>query len=203
MKYVYEDAVYEGSDFYCYHGTNVLMNRFDIQDFDALQHVERELSYTKSLMLAAEPFKGVLDLKYLRRIHRFLFGEVYSWAGFIRGGQFMTKGETTFCRADLIPTYANQIFGKLRDEKWLRGLPREAFIERLAYYMAEVNALHPFREGNGRTQRAFFEELARRARYELNYGKVDPQELLQADVNAYNKDYELLISLLDKAVQKR
>lgn len=202
MKYVYKDAVYEGNDFYCYHGTSVLMNRYDIQDYDALQTLERDLSSAKLALFTAEPFKGALDLKYLKRIHRFLFGEVYSWAGFVRGGQFMSKGETTFCRADMIPAYADNIFGKLRGEKWLRGLSREAFIERLAYYMAEVNTLHPFREGNGRTQRAFFAELARRAHYELNFGNVDPQAMLQADLDAYNKDYDSLIELLGQAVQK-
>jgi cell filamentation protein len=114
----------------------------------------------------------------------------------------MTKGDAVFCRADLILTYADNIFGKLRAEKWLRGLDRLVFIERLAYFMGEGNALHPFREGNGRTQRAFFQELARRARFDLDYGKIDGDALLRADIDAYNKDFAPLISLLEKMVMK-
>lgn len=98
----------------------------------------------------------------------------------------------------MIPTYAANIFGELRTEKWLRGLARRDFIERLAYYMGEVNALHPFREGNGRTQRILFAELSRRAKYELDYSKIEPGKLLAADIAAYNKDYSLLIDLLEK-----
>ncbi len=108
------------------------------------------------------------------------------------------KGDTEFCRADRIHAYADNVFGRLKTENWLRKLERKSFIERLAYYMGEINALHPFREGNGRAQRIFFTELTRRARYDLDFGKVDAETLLQADIAAYNKDYAPLISLLDK-----
>ena len=68
--------------------------------------------------------------------------------------------------------------------------------------MEEINALHPFREGNGRTQRAFFEELTRRAKYELNFADTDPDELLKADVAAYYKDYTPLIKILSNITVK-
>jgi cell filamentation protein len=97
----------------------------------------------------------------------------------------------------MIPAYADSIFGKLRNESWLRGLEKDDFIKRLAYYMGEINALHPFREGNGRTQRVFFVELSRRAKYELDFSQIDPAELLKSDIAAYKKDYSLLISLLE------
>lgn len=159
---------YEGDDFYFYPNTEVLMNRFNIRDFEKLQEIERDYSAARIAILSKNPFRGVLDFKYLQRIHRLIFSDIYSWAGRIRGGQFFSKGETEFCRAPMIYTYAENIFSKLRNEKWLRGLPREEFIERFAYYMVEINTLHPFREGNGRTQRVFFEELGRRAKIEIN-----------------------------------
>ena len=200
MKYEYDGVEYEGDDFYHYPYTNVLMNRFNIRNNDNLQAVERQLSYAKITYLSANPLKGVLDLKYLQKIHQFIFKEIYTWAGHIRGGQFFSKGTTEFCRASMIYAYADEIFSKLRNEKWLRGLFREQFIERLAYYMGEINALHPFREGNGRTQRVFFEELARRARYEINFGNVELNELLSADISAYNKNYVPMIELLSKKI---
>ena len=202
MQYEYGGILYEGDDFYCYPDTDVLMNRFNIQDYEELQIIERKLSYAKITHLHATPFKGTFNLKYIQKIHRFIFSDVYSWAGRIRGGQFFSKGETEFCRAPIIYTYAENMFNKLRIEKWLRGLPRDVFISRMAYYMAEVNALHPFREGNGRTQRVFFEELARRARYEVNFGNTEPDLLLAADIAAYNKNYEPMIALLDQKIVK-
>ena len=203
MKYEYGDVEYEGDDFYCYPGTSVLMNKLNIRDYSTLQDAEREISYINIAELQKNPFKGVFDLKYLQKIHKFIFEDVYSWAGHIRGGQFFSKGETEFCIAPMIYEYADNMFGKLRNEKWLRGLPREKFIDRLAYYMAEVNALHPFREGNGRTQRVFFEELARRARYEINFSNVTPDELLEADIAAYNKDYAPMVALLEHRIVKQ
>jgi len=198
MKYEYSGVEYEGDDFYCYSGTKVLMNRFDIRDYDKLQEIEREFTLANIALISASPLKGVFNLKYLQKIHRFIFDDVYTWAGRIRGGQFFSKGETEFCRAPMIYTYADNVFGKLKNENWLRGLERSAFIERLAYYMGEINTLHPFREGNGRTQRVFFIELARRAKYDLDFGNMDGDALLEADIAAYNKDYEPLITLLDQ-----
>ena len=200
MKYEYGGVDYEGNDFYRYPNSDVLMNRLNIQDYDELHVFERDISYRKMAYLVTNPIKGTLDLKYLQKIHKFVFGDIYAWAGRIRGGKFFSKGETTFCMADMIPSYADNIFGKLRQEKWLRGLEREDFIKRLAYFMGEVNALHPFRDGNGRTQRIFFAELARRAKYELDFSAVAPDKLLEADITAYEKDYSLLESLLDKMV---
>jgi cell filamentation protein len=200
MKYEYGGIDYEGDDFYHYPDSNVLMNKFDIHDYDKLQETERKISYANILQITATPLKGVLDLKYLQKIHRFILGDIYTWAGRIRGGKFFSKGNTAFCVADMIPEYAKNTFGKLRQENWLRGLTRDDFIKRLAYFMSEVNALHPFREGNGRTQRVFFEELARRAKYNFDFGKISPDELLKADISAYEKDYSLLEVLLDRMI---
>lgn len=197
MKYEYGGVDYEGDDFYRYPDSDVLMNRFNIRDYDKLQEIEREISYANMIRLGETPLKGNLDLKYLQKIHSFVFGDIYTWAGKIRGGKFFSKGTTTFCLADMIPSYADNIFGKLKQEKWLRGLEREDFVKRLAYFMGEVNALHPFRDGNGRTQRIFFAELARRAKCELDFSVVKPDELLQADIAAYEKDYSLLEKLLN------
>ena len=198
MKYEYGGVEYEGDDFYCYPETKVLMNRFDIRDYDKLQEIEREFTLAKIALISTDPPKGVFNLKYLQKIHRYIFDEVYTWAGRIRGGQFFSKGTTEFCRAPMIYTYADNVFGKLKNENWLRGLDREIFIERLAYFMGEINTLHPFREGNGRTQRVFFTELARRAKYDLDFGNVNGDTLLEADIAAYNKDYKPLITLLDQ-----
>jgi len=66
--------------------------------------------------------------------------------------------------------------------------------------MTEINILHPFRDGNGRTQRVFFGELARRAKYGLEFSATNPKALLEADIAAYNKDYAPIIAILSKIV---
>jgi len=200
MKYEYGGIDYEGNDFYQYPNTNVLMNMFDIRDYDTLQKIEREISYANIVELTANPLKGVLDLKYLQRVHKFIFEEIYTWAGRIRGGGFICKGDTTFCNAQMILSYSDNIFGKLRQEKWLRSIDKDKFVKRMAYFMSEINTLHPFRDGNGRTQRIFFAELARRAKYELNFSIVNPDDLLKADIEAYNKNYSLLEELIYKMI---
>ena len=86
MKYEYGGVEYEGESFYCYPGSDVLMNKFNIKDGGKLQEIERKMSYTGIIDLRDNPLKGVLDLKYLQRIHRYVFGDIYSWAGQIRGG---------------------------------------------------------------------------------------------------------------------
>jgi Fic/DOC family len=71
----------------------------------------------------------------------------------------IAKGEV-FCLPQHLRSYAAEVFGRLAAADRLRGLPRDRFIARLAEFLADVNALHPFREGNGRTQRAFFSQLS-------------------------------------------
>ena len=102
MKYEYGNVEYEGDDFYCYPGTSVLMNRLNIRDYNTLQEAEHKISYVNIAELQKNPFKGVFDLKYLQKIHKFIFEDIYTWAGRIRGGQFFSKGETEFCIAPMI-----------------------------------------------------------------------------------------------------
>ena len=88
----------------------------------------------------------------------------------------------------------------LKKENYLQGLDKINFIERMAYYMGEVNALHPFREGNGRTSREFFRQLSQNANYTIDFRKTSNKELLIADINAFNGEYGKLIEILEKAI---
>lgn len=191
---------YQGDDSYCYPGTHVLRNRENIRDHEALMVAEREITSLKLLMLREKPMRGQYGFSHLRAIHRFLFIDLYDWAGETRQGEFLMKGGTVFCRGQYIESMAKDIFAKLAAENKLRGLDRQAFIQRLAYYMGEVNALHPFREGNGRAAREFFRQLSKSAGYDLDFGGVAPQRMLQADIAAFDREYDLLIALLDEII---
>jgi cell filamentation protein len=146
------------------------------------------------------PIMKVYDLNTLCKIHKIIFENIYEWAGQIRKSDFLSKGGSIFCRGQYIAENANKIFGNILEGKCLCGLKKTKFIERIAYYMGEVNALHPFREGNGRTCREFFRQLSLNANYILDFSQTEKDELLEADIEAFNGQYGKLIKILDKAV---
>ena len=70
----------------------------------------------------------------------------------------MAKGNA-FCPCANIGSYASLIFDELRRDDYLRSLDEDGFVESIAYYLGEINVIHPFREGNGRAQRKFIDQL--------------------------------------------
>ncbi|MCL2834534.1 MAG: Fic family protein [Treponema sp.] len=195
-KYEY---IYNGSEGYCYPGTDVLKNKLGIRDENALIVAEREITSLKILMLYNSP---ILTKKFnfdiLCRLHKKIFEDIYEWAGKIRHGDFFSKGNSIFCRGQYIMENANKIIENLQKENFLYGLKKFKFIEKTAYYMGEINALHPFREGNGRTSREFFRQLSLYAGYILDFNKTEKEALLTADIEAFNGKYEGLIKILEK-----
>jgi cell filamentation protein len=114
----------------------------------------------------------------------------------------IAKG-SPFCLPQHIETSAAEVFRGLRSENCLRGLDREVFVARLAHYLGEVNAVHPFGEGNGRTQRAFFEQLARKAGYTLEWQHLDAARNIEASVAIMRGDSEPMRKMLDTLVSDR
>lgn len=192
----------DSGDSYCYPGTSVLRNKMEILDKEALLTAEREITSLKLLMLREKPVKGHNDFAHLRAIHRFIFCDIYDWAGERRTGEFLAKGKTIFCLGRYIDQFANAIFSELAAKNNLCCMEREEFIKELAYFMGEVNALHPFREGNGRTAREFFRQLSKNAGYNLDFGDVDKEKLLAADIAAFHREYTPLVVILDHSVTK-
>jgi len=74
-------------------------------------------------------------------------------------------------------------------------MDRDSFIEKLVFLSADLNALHPFREGNGRTTRLFLTLLARRHHFDLDFDAVDSEQMMQADILAFQGDLRLLTEL--------
>jgi cell filamentation protein len=186
-------------DLYVYPGTKVLRNALDIRDGERLQRVEANLTRLRLARLAAERLPGRYDLAHLQVFHRILFEGLYEWAGELRSVRLAK--DDMFCLPEHIESYAGEIFGHLAGEGHLAGLGREAFVERLAHYLGEVNAVHPFREGNGRTQRAFFSQVAADAGYLLDWGQVDPERNVQASIAAMRGDERPLRDLLADAAR--
>ena len=193
------DYEYDSNDPYVYAGTKVLRNELGLRDFDELWDAERAITGVTAAELEANPIDGEFDLAHLQAIHKALFSDVYDWAGTIREKGFIAKGNSLFCAAEFIVPYSDELFSKLKEENYLHGLDRDEFIQRVAFYISEINALHPFREGNGRTQRIFINQLARQAGWNLNYTAVDPERLCDAYIASMTDTAEL-IELLNETV---
>lgn len=187
-RYYYENKD-NGSN--CYKGTSILINKFHILNGKELEELEREITSLKHAKFLKEPIPKEFDYEYL-------FEDIYDWAGQLRNVD-IAKGNL-FCRSDFLQQFGNDIFISLKKESYLVDLPRNEFIKRLAYYFGEINALHPFREGNGRTQRIFVERLSLNAGYILSFNKITLEEMLEASLQSFDMNYDLLITLLDKAI---
>lgn len=183
-------------DPYVYPGTDVLRNIRDIRDGDELEELEARLTFLRGLQLASDLIAGEYDLAHPQAFHRYLFAGLYEWAGELR--TVVLAKTDLFCLPEHIESYGTEILGKLAEEDRLRGLDRELFIDRLAHYLGDVNALHPFRDGNGRAQRAFFAQLATDAGYRLDWQLADPQRNTDASVAAMQGDEAPMRNLLDE-----
>ena len=174
--------------------TGVLYKRLKLRSAAALEAAEREITHAALILLDESPVSPSYDLPHLREIHRRIFGDIYEWAGQVRTVA-IAKG-AVFCLPQYVESSAAVIFRELQDEDCLRGLRHDMFVGRLAYYLGEVNALHPFREGNGRAQRAFFRQLARDAGFTLAWQHLDPVRNVEASAAIMRGDPEPMRELL-------
>jgi cell filamentation protein len=186
------------SDPYQYPASPVLKNLPDIRNADTLAAFEQRATALRLDEMLAAISSIPINLEMWQTIHRILFQDVYDWAGQIRAVQ-IAKGNTVFAMPEHIGTEAKRIFDQLSGEN-LTALPHNQFILKLAYYFGELNALHPFREGNGRTQKLLFDEISRRQNYTIDWMKMDVDVLLQAVITAFHKqDYTPLQQLFSAA----
>lgn len=175
MKELYQ----ERNSNYCYEDSYTLINKLNIKDEKILQKYEAKITAAKLLSLRQKGVTGNFDVKHFVSIHTYLFEDIYSFAGKFRT-EDISKGVFSFAHWEYIDTELERLLNELKNEDYLDGLDRVTFAKRLAYYISELNVLHPFREGNGRTIREFVRQLALNNDYVLNLTRVPPQEMLEA-----------------------
>ena len=185
---------------YCYPGTNVLRNKLNIQDLDILHEAERDYSSIRQVELYKKGITGDFSLKHLCSIHRQLFQDIYSWAGELRTVD-ISKG-TIFCLVPFIEEQFAFLYRKLRKENFLKDITdQKEMAEKLAYYLGEINMIHPFREGNGRTQRIYIEQLCmNNGRFEIDFTEVSKEKMISASVRSAKSDNDLLEELIYKCL---
>jgi cell filamentation protein len=175
--------------------TGVLRNKLRLDTAEELADAEREITHVALILLSESPVRPTCDLRHLCAIHKRILGDIYEWAGQARTVS-IAKG-SPFCLPQYIESASADIFRALRGENFLQGLERGPFLDRLTFYLGEVNAVHPFREGNGRAQRAFFEQLARDAGFALNWQHLDATRNIEASAAIMRGDAEPMRKMLD------
>lgn len=168
---------------YCYPGTNILKNKLDIRDSNKLFKIEKQIVLVKSYILRQNKIRYTFDKKHFTYLHDFLFGDIYPFAGKFRT-ENIYKGSFTFASWEYIESELDRLLKELKSENFLQELDKENLSKRLAYYLSELNVLHPFREGNGRTIREFIREIALQAGFTLDLQSTTPEEMFNACVKS-------------------
>lgn len=181
--------------------SGVLRNLLGIDDPKAFRRAEADFTAVRIAQLIRRPIPGGYDLTHLRDLHRHLFQDVYEWAGELRT---VSIGRARlFSLPQHLEADADELFAWLARSEHLRGRDRDTFVDGLTELFADLNALHPFREGNGRTQRAFLGQLAVEAGHPIHWAGMDPAENTAASKAAHEGDNDALRVLLDHLVHRR
>ncbi|EAL8059704.1 cell filamentation protein Fic [Campylobacter jejuni] len=164
-------------------------NKLGIKDEKEFEIVARNYTAIRSDELRINPIKGNFDYQHLKNIHKYIFQDVFHWAGKDRMevglSGFISKGDSLFCSAEYIHGEAKKIFDNLAKNNYLKNSKDlNHFAKDLANFTSDLNALHPFREGNGRTQRIFLNELAKNAGYKLDLNLISKEKMIEASIEA-------------------
>lgn len=177
---------FECSKDYYYDGTTVLKNNLGIKDKKLLFSTERKLTSLRMSELHENPIKGKFDFDYLKEIHYRLFQDLYPWAGQIRRSEIAKLD--LFCLYDKINYFANIIFSNLVRENYYIGYDNKTKLLKLVELFGDINGLHPFREGNGRSQREFIENLAAINGITLDLTNISQEQMVYASHSSMNGD---------------
>ena len=196
-NYFYDDS-YDKK--YCYPRTNVLKNKLNIRDIDMLHNAERDYSAIRQAELDKKGVTGDFSIKHLCSIHKHLFQDIYSWAGKIRTVD-ISKG-TIFCLVLFKEVQFDNLYKKLKQDNYLTNISdKKEMAIRLAYYLGELNMIHPFREGNGRTQRVYIEQLCKNnGKFEIDFSEVTKDEMLNASIQSAKLNNNLLEEIIFKCL---
>jgi len=183
---------------YCYPPDfTVLRNKLGIRDADQLEIFERRLAMQR---IAEGAPTGDFDLRHLRAIHRHLFQDVYDWAGELRTVE-IAKGGSQFQFQRFIGAGMADVHRRLVGRTYLEGLDLDEFAREAGVVIGDVNYVHPFREGNGRTQLLYLEQLAIRAGHPLSIRMLDRDQWMDASQASHGGDYARMADCIRHAVE--
>ena len=181
-----------------------LRNLLGARSSDELKQLEPQIVFANELELSSISIPRSNDLNEILLIHKQLFKGVYDWAGKIRSVDIKKNRQDAdfFLIVSKIRDAANYVFSELAKEKHLQGLPINDFVLRLAYFYDQLNYIHPFREGNGRTLRVFWSRVASDAGYAIDWTKISTNENDEASRSAVEEmDLEKLENMFRRIVK--
>lgn len=195
-------AVYsmEGTQKDCYPDTTVLVNKLGIKNQEELNSVERQFVLLRSSQVEKEAVFENVSFDFYKSLHKNLFGDLYEWAGTVRNINISKKG-TVFCNYDDLEKIGKLKFQRLSELNYLKKLNKSTFLDELSELYHDLNMLHPFREGNGRTLRLFITLLVRNAGYNLNFSECDSDLLMIATIKAAQGDLSLLREVFEELIR--
>ncbi|MCW2751724.1 MAG: filamentation induced by cAMP protein Fic [Aeromicrobium sp.] len=170
--------------------SDVLRNKVNAVTVEELRVAENDLLEARLAELRSEPtlIDRTYNLDHLQAIHRYLFQDVYEWAGELRTVG-MNKGEG---ESFMPPLGIEQPFGhveqRIRETDLLDNIVDERLPSEIAYLYDYANFAHPFREGNGRAQREFFDQLLAESGHGLDWDLIGQSQLHDACHRARNDD---------------
>ena len=172
---------------YCYPPDfTILRNKLNIRDLPTLEAAERQ--FVMQRLLEVMP-KGDFDLEHLRAIHRHLFQDVYEWAGNVRTVE-ISKGSSQFLPRRFIETGMADVHRRIVAANYFQGTSRDQFATGAGSILGDVNHVHPFREGNGRTQLQYLKQLAERAQHQIDLTRLGRNAWMEASRSSNDGDYE-------------
>jgi cell filamentation protein len=183
--------------------TGVLRNRLGLVDAEELRSAEADITAAELFRMEVTPSlgEGHFDLTHLRALHAQIFGEIYSWAGKLRTVDIAKEAQ--FCLAQHLEAFAKTVFEELAQQKFLVGLGRAETVTAVGSLYGQLNALHPFREGNGRAQRAFLSQLGVAGGWRLRWADLDPAANDEASYHSLaSGDDSGLIEIIDELLEE-
>lgn len=191
--------LFEPTDSDCYPGTTVLINKLGITDEKILKENESFITSTMAAILISKSLKQGFDFGDYKAIHYALFSELYDWAGEIMNIS-ISKTTTTFVAPEQIEELGRNVFSRLKKLRYFVGLSKNELTIEIADLYNSLNLLHPFREGNGRTQRVFFTQLIRNAGYSIDYSDLNSEFLMISSIQAASGVMDNLISFFESNI---
>lgn len=178
----------------CYPGTTVLINLAHLRDQTALEEFEVEAVGRRAL---TAPPPGDFDPAHYRALHGHLFGDVFAWAGEYRTIR-TAKGGNPFCYPEWIGREMDKLFASLASAAFEPDADEELFVAAVADFLGELNAIHPFREGNGRTQLYFVRLLGLRSGHPFRSESVEREPFLRAMIDSFHGQLDALVDELER-----
>lgn len=185
-----------------YPETRCLVNTFGIKDKTRLRYVEHFFVAVRTAEMFLSPIEMPFTFGGLKAVHEKLFSDIYPSAGMIRTKEASKRKD--FCLPDRIQSFSHEIFSRLESQDYLKKASDvDELANDLAFYMGEIEALHPFRDGNGRAMRFFINRLVNEAGFMFSWAQADSDRMLEASIAAIDGDYQGLVDVLEEILWVR